>query len=271
MTSRNHLKTFTERKCSKPWQEIKSRRLVHGGPVKLQGKNADLAVPTTGKNLRQPWELSPWAGEGALGTHAGPPLDLLHGLDHAGKHSRSPSLLGTAVLDFSGAAHMQHCNFCLKRLRLQISLMAWKSLKGCLHKPDVSQHWFPWIYKFHFSILESLIGFYVTHVCAISIRIINFMSGITVTRLREITSRSRKTLTSPDPFTEVMHPKQLKERKISLFTILTFPACWHFSHVATKVKSSSLMPHSLPSSNEGERGDWEIPNMLIFIKIHELN
>lgn len=68
-----------------------------------------------------------------------------------------------------------------------------------------------------------------------------------------------------------VNPKQLKERKISLFTILTFPACWCFSHVATKVKSSSLMPHSLPSSNEGERGDQEIPNMLVFIKIHELN
>lgn len=107
--------------------------------MKLQGKNADLAVPTTGKNLRQPWELSPQAGEGALGTHAGPPLDLLRGLDHAGKSSRSPSLLAMAVLDFSGAAHMQCCNFCLKRLRLQISLTAWKSVKGCLHKPDVSK------------------------------------------------------------------------------------------------------------------------------------
>lgn len=73
--------------------------------MKLQGKNADLAVPTSGKNLRQPWELRPPAGEGALGTHAGPPLHLLCGLDRAGKGSRSPSLLGTAVLDFGGCSH----------------------------------------------------------------------------------------------------------------------------------------------------------------------
>ena len=40
--------------------------------MKLQGKNADIAVPTNGKNLCQPWELSPQAGEGAQGIHAGP-------------------------------------------------------------------------------------------------------------------------------------------------------------------------------------------------------
>lgn len=33
--------------------------------VKLQGKNAETAAPSSGKNLRQPWELSPRAGEGA--------------------------------------------------------------------------------------------------------------------------------------------------------------------------------------------------------------
>ena len=108
--------------------------------MKLQGKNADIAVPTIRKNLRQPWELSPRAGEGAQGTRASPPLHPLHGLDCAGKGSRSPSRLGKAVRDFSGAAHMQHCSFCLKRLSLQISLTAWKSVKGCLHKTDVSKH-----------------------------------------------------------------------------------------------------------------------------------
>lgn len=107
--------------------------------MKLQGKNADLAVPTTGKNLRQAWEFSPQAGERVLGTHAGPLLDLLHGLDHAGKGSRCPSLLGMAVLDFSGATHMQCCNFCLKRLSLQMGLVAWKSVKKSLHKTDVSK------------------------------------------------------------------------------------------------------------------------------------
>lgn len=101
--------------------------------MKLQGKNADIAVPTIRKNLRQPWALSPRAGEGEQGTCAGPSLQP-HGLDCAGKASRSPSLLGKAVLDFSSAAHMQRCNFCLKRLSWQISLTAWKPVKGCLHK-----------------------------------------------------------------------------------------------------------------------------------------
>lgn len=108
--------------------------------MKLQGKNADRAVPTIRKNLRQPWDLSLQAGDGEQGTCAGPPLHPLHGLDHAGKASRSPSLLGKAVLHFSSAAHMQLCNFCLKRLSLQISLRAWKSVKGCLLKTEVSKH-----------------------------------------------------------------------------------------------------------------------------------
>lgn len=54
MTSRDHLKTFTEGKCSKPWQEIKSWGLVHREPVKLQGKNAATAVPTMGKMCVSP-------------------------------------------------------------------------------------------------------------------------------------------------------------------------------------------------------------------------
>lgn len=71
MTSRDHLKTFSERKCSKPWQEIKSWELVHRGPVKLQGKNAAIAVPAIGENLCQPWELSL---KQVRGICAGPPL-----------------------------------------------------------------------------------------------------------------------------------------------------------------------------------------------------
>lgn len=82
--------------------------------MKLQGKNADVEVPTAGKNLRQPWKLSPRAGDGEQGTCTGPPLHPLRALDYAGKGSRSP--------DSSSAAHMQHRNFGLKRLSLQISL-----------------------------------------------------------------------------------------------------------------------------------------------------
>lgn len=69
--------------------------------------------------------------------------------------------------------------------------------------------------------------------------------------------------------------KPSKESIISFFVVLTLPASWCFSCVATKLKISSstgdLSPHSLPSSKEGEQGDQEIPNRLIFIKIHELN
>lgn len=82
--------------------------------MKLQGKNADIEVSTAGKNPRQPWELSPWAGDGEQGTCTGPPLHPLRALDRAGKGSRSP--------DSSSAAHMQHHNFGLKRLSVQISL-----------------------------------------------------------------------------------------------------------------------------------------------------
>lgn len=69
--------------------------------MKLHKKNADVAVPSTGKNLRQPWELSPRAGERAQGTHAGPPLHPLHGSDRAGKGSRSPSLASPVLLTYS--------------------------------------------------------------------------------------------------------------------------------------------------------------------------
>lgn len=70
-------------------------------------------------------------------------LAFTQGSDHAGKGSRTPGTLGKDVVDSSSTAHMQHCNFCLKRLSLQISLTARESLQGCLHKPDISLQKFP--------------------------------------------------------------------------------------------------------------------------------
>lgn len=102
--------------------------------MKLQGKNADIAVPTIRKNLRQPWELSPRAGEGEQGTRTGPSLQP-HGLDRAGKASRSPSLLGKAVLEL-----LQCCSHAALQLLSQEAEFANQS-NGlevsevfCLHK-----------------------------------------------------------------------------------------------------------------------------------------
>lgn len=56
---------------------------------------------------------------------------------------------------------------------------------------------------------------------------------------------------------------------INISCLLVFLPCCYQSE--KQQQHRRLTPHSLPSSNEGEWGDREIPNMLIFIKIHELN
>lgn len=58
-------------------------------------------------------------------------------------------------------------------------------------------------------------------------------------------------------------------RGINISCLLVFLPCCYQSE--NQQQHRRLTPHSLPSSNEGERGDGEIRNMLIFIKIHELN
>lgn len=75
---------------------MKSWGLVHRGPVKLQGKNPALAVPTIGENLCQPWELSLQQVRGSVLV-----LPFTHSSDHAGKGSRAPRTLCKAAVNTS--------------------------------------------------------------------------------------------------------------------------------------------------------------------------
>lgn len=75
-------------------------------------------------------------------------------------------------------------------------------------------------------------------------------------------------IVNPNPF-PVKGKKDFPVHDINISCLLVFlPRCYQSGKQQQRRRS---MPYSLPSSNEGERGDREIPNTLVFIKIRELN
>lgn len=71
------------------------------------------------------------------------------------------------------------------------------------------------------------------------------------------------------PTPSVKGKKDFPVHDINISRLLVFLPCCYQSE--KQQQHRRLMPHSLLSSNEGERGDREISNTLVFIKIHELN
>lgn len=167
--------------------------------MKLQGKNADIAVPTIRKNLRQPWELSPPAGEGEQGTRwpFPSPTAWLRPCWEAPHISQSAAQGCTGLLQ------------CCSRTALHL-LSPESEFANQSNGLEVSERMF--VQNRCFQALISLnlqipflgIGIpnrlYITHVCAVCIRIISVIGNSTVTRLRENASHSRKALNKPRPF-----------------------------------------------------------------------
>lgn len=75
-------------------------------------------------------------------------------------------------------------------------------------------------------------------------------------------------IVNPNPF-PVKGKKDFPAHDINISCLLVFLSCCYQSE--KQQQRRRLVPYSLPSSNEGERGDREIPNTLVFIKIRELN